>query len=85
MSTWPRDGTPAADADYANLSTARGISEEEAKRLLDANRPDLFAPARGRNNGHKLPLAQGEIGYGPHFLDTTHVVDPADRDGAFVP
>jgi len=38
----------------------------------------------GRNNGQKLPLAQGEIGYGPHFLDTTHAVGPADRDGAFV-
>jgi hypothetical protein len=39
----------------------------------------------GRNNGQQLPLAQGDIGYGPHFLDTTHAVGTADRDGAFVP
>jgi hypothetical protein len=37
------------------------------------------------DNGQKPPLAQGEIGYGPHFLDATHAVGTADRDGAFVP
>ena len=30
----------------------------------------------------RFPLVQGEIGYGPHFLDTTHAVGIADRDGA---
>ena len=79
-----RDVTPEATEAVCDRLLPGFGELMRAKSLLEDELPVRFCAA-GKTTVKSFPLAQGEIGYGPHFLDASHAVDSADRDGAFVP